>query len=331
MPPSRTTAAAAAFDRGLFRIPGAGDDGADARLRRDPGQRQLGRRGRLLRAVRRRTPARTAANSRAALDTGLEVDPGERLADVERLAVPVEACGGRRRRTWCRAVYRPESSPLASGTRAMMPTPGRRRGRQHPVERLEPERVQDDLHAWRRPAGRSRPAPRRRSPRSRRSARSRRRRPACRARRTPASSANTAVGGQCSCTRSSRSTPRLRPGPVGPRRGSWLEGVVRRAPGPPAGPSSSRRTLPSRGSPPANGRSATRCGRRRRRRRCRRSSRRTAPPRPARPARRRRRRRPSPRPAARCRARSTRRRRPVRPRVRVCMWSPPGWWWRSGA
>ena len=72
---------------------------------------------------RRRAPAPRE------LAHGVEADvvghAGERLADVERLAVPVVGAVvvGRERRV---ASYRPDSSPQASGTRAMIADAGRR-------------------------------------------------------------------------------------------------------------------------------------------------------------------------------------------------------------
>ena len=67
---------------GLARVARPGDDGAHARLLDDPGQGGLSR-GRSGRCQRGELAGR--------VDSGIEVDAGERLAGVERLAVPVVA------------------------------------------------------------------------------------------------------------------------------------------------------------------------------------------------------------------------------------------------
>src|SRR4051794_5678452 len=65
---------------GLFDVAGAGDDGGHAGLVDDPPQRQLGR-GHALR--------REGGELLRGGDPGFEVDAGERLPHVERLAVAV--------------------------------------------------------------------------------------------------------------------------------------------------------------------------------------------------------------------------------------------------
>ena len=123
---------------GLLRVARAGDDRRDAGLLDDPARarpapgsprpgparRTRGPRRRRYRSRRRRTsrPRRTPRRAGCSL----------------RWSSAANAV------SW---VYRPDSSPEASGTRAMMPTPAACGGGQHLIQRLAPERVQDDLHA----------------------------------------------------------------------------------------------------------------------------------------------------------------------------------------
>ena len=93
------------------------------------------------------TPSgRAAASSRAASMPILEVDPRERLAAVERLAVAVVAAVvvSRERRVCGVAAGEEPGRERDAGEDA---DSGGLCGRQHLVERLEPERIQDDLDA----------------------------------------------------------------------------------------------------------------------------------------------------------------------------------------
>ena len=96
---------------GLSTVAGTGDHAGDAGLVDDPPQRQGGRRGR----GERREFSR-------GLDSGFEVDAGERLADVERLAVPVVVAmiiGGE-----CRVLVVAATQQAGrERTRARIPTP----------------------------------------------------------------------------------------------------------------------------------------------------------------------------------------------------------------
>ena len=109
---SGARSAAAAFARACSGVFAPGDGRRDGIGHEDPAQRHLGQRG-------------AGRDERAQLvderQARLVVDARERLADVERFAVPVEAAmvrlveGGR-------LVSLPVSRPDASGTRARTPT-----------------------------------------------------------------------------------------------------------------------------------------------------------------------------------------------------------------
>jgi hypothetical protein len=176
----------------LGDVAGTGNDRRDPRLLDDPAQRGLGR-GR-----RRRGEGGELLRG---LYAGVVVDAGEGLAGVERLAVPVVGAVS------CR--YLPDSRPEASGTRAMIATSAafaagstsarglRRKALRMICTLVTPGRA----IAVRASAEVSTLTPY----------------AAMRCSSTRVSSASntasveyTAVGGQCSCTRSSTSTSRLR-------------------------------------------------------------------------------------------------------------------------
>ena len=118
----------------LLDVARPGDDRADPGLIDDPAQ-----------GMGRRRPVEQRGELLCRLDAGLEVDAGERLADVERLAVPVERAvvvGGERRvlRVATRQQSGRERDPGQDADT------GLRGRRQHLLERLLPERVEDDLH-----------------------------------------------------------------------------------------------------------------------------------------------------------------------------------------
>ena len=117
-----------------------------------------------------------------------------------------------------------------------------------------------------------------------------------------ASRLTTAVGGQCSWTRSRRSTPRLRRDRSVQSRKLASDVAVRHLLHPAAHLGGDHEAVRP-GGPRGTGRRAARCGRRRRRRRCRRTSRPPRPTPPGPPSASPRRRHPSRRRAARSRAR----------------------------
>ena len=93
------------------------------------------------------------------IDARVEVDPGERLADVERLAVAVVGAVvvvGEDARA---RVYLPDSRPEASGTRAMMPTPAAAAAGSTWSSGLSRNALRMICTVATCPAGRSRPAP----------------------------------------------------------------------------------------------------------------------------------------------------------------------------
>src|SRR5690606_33429873 len=122
----------------LLGGPGPGDDAGDAVLGGDPREGHLRRR----RLWDEESGGR--GELRGGTDAGLVVDAGERLADVERLAVPVEVpvvgLGKRRLRG-----VPPGEQAAGERDAGDDPDAGLLGRREHLVERLEPEGVEDDL------------------------------------------------------------------------------------------------------------------------------------------------------------------------------------------
>src|SRR6185312_11859844 len=129
---------------GLVGVPRARDDRADRADPGDPRQCQL-RRTRLPARSVDDEPGGGGGELPSRVHPGVVVDAGECLPDIERLAVPVERPVVAVRE---RGVVAVPAGEQAAGQRhpGDDADAGGRRGRQHLIQWLESERVQDDLH-----------------------------------------------------------------------------------------------------------------------------------------------------------------------------------------